>query len=577
MSKKRPTLPASASAAQAANKGAKSATTPELSTKRGKGRPSKYPTTLINQARKDYLLGDSSAEIAARLGCSARSVRAWVKQSGWDDQLRRSRETLEGLDKQIHHLSTKRSLTDNQSKRLAMLTRSRERVARGEPKPPAIIKRQIAADIAKAVFGPEFGLYSYQIEFIRDNSRYRIILKARQIGFSFILALDALLGALAGRNQLIVSASQEQSDILIEYIIQHAAKLGITLDATAKSEITIGSCVIRALPANQRTIQGFNGDVYLDEFGWQQRDRLIWRAVLPSITAVGGRVTICSTPFIPGNLFWEIATNHKERWSHFQRTTITLENALEQGMNLPGGIEELRQNFDSESWAMMYECKWAEDGSALLTWELLESIAKAETQRLSWDKPIYVGVDVGRVNDKTAIVACGRTGFNSSGQPTYQLLFRNEYQRKPFDEQEALIHQLYSQYQVRRLQIDSTGIGRNLAENICNAHPAVSSAHHFTQGSKERMALNLLKLCEEKRLAIPKDPELFAQLHAVKRSVSGNSIKYDAARDQHGHADTFWALALALDNLAYGDSGGWVWNMFGNPSGDLYSAWRHRR
>ena len=91
------------------------------------------------------------------------------------------------------------------------------------------------------------------------------------------------------------------------------------------------------------------------------------------------------------------------------------------------------------------------------------------------------------------------------------------------------------------------------------------------------MALNLLKLCEEKRLAIPKDPELFAQLHAVKRSVSGNSIKYDAARDQHGHADTFWALALALDNLAYGDSGGWVWNMFGNPSGNLYSAWRHRR
>ena len=35
-------------------------------------------------------------------------------------------------------------------------------------------------------------------------------------------------------------------------------------------------------------------------------------------------------------------------------------------MIIPGGIDELRDLYDSESWAMMFECQWSEDGSVKL-------------------------------------------------------------------------------------------------------------------------------------------------------------------------------------------------------------------
>jgi phage FluMu gp28-like protein len=320
----------------------------------------------------------------------------------------------------------------------------------------------------------------------------------------------------------------------------------LALDATAKSELTLGANVIRALPANQRTIQGFNGDVFLDEFAWHQRPKAIWRAVIPSITAVGGRVTVCSTPFMPGNLFWEIAENHKGKYGHYSRRKITIHDAVSQGMSLPGGIEELQMQFDGESWAMMYECQWAEDGSALLGWELLHNLAIGMESRIH-DGPVYVGVDVGRVNDRTAIAVVGMEADK------FRLLHLDEHKGTAFAEQRGLVSQLFRRYPVRRLQIDRTGLGRQLAEEVCNDFPQQARGIDFTWQRKEKLALNLLKLAEDRRLILPNNPAILAQLHAVKRKATqGGRIIYDAARDESGHADAFWALAMGVDGFSKG-------------------------
>ena len=42
------------------------------------------------------------------------------------------------------------------------------------------------------------------------------------------------------------------------------------------------------------------------------------------------------------------------------------------------------------------------------------------------------------------------------------------------------------------------------------------------------------------------DPALIADLHAIKRKAGAKSFIYDSDRNEHGHADRFWALALAL-------------------------------
>jgi len=504
-------------------------------------------------ACEEYLAGGEVADIAHKYGVTVNTVYNWIRGKGFKVYKDQRHRTVRNLEDQIAKLS-RGNMSDAKAMRLAMLTRTLERIKKTAPAktaPRPVVANAINKDLFKRVLSPDFGLYPYQVEFLQDDARFQVVLKSRQIGFSYALALRALLGCAAGRNQIIISASQEQSDILIDYAIQHAAKLGLELNAITKSELTLSTNVIRALPANQRTIQGFNGDVILDEFAWHQRPKAIWRAVIPSITAVGGRVTVCSTPFMPGNLFWEIAENHKGKYNHYSRRKITIHDAVAQGMTLPGGIEELRMQFDAESWAMMYECQWAEDGSALLGWELLHELATGMESRI-YDGPVYVGVDVGRVNDRTAIAVVGM-----ASQDKYQLLHLDEHKGRAFAEQRGLLGDVMRRYQVRRLQIDRTGLGRQLAEEIVSDFPQQARGVDFSWQRKEKLALNMLKLAEDKRLILPNNPAILAQLHAVKRKATqGGRITYDAARDEQGHADAFWALALALEGLAKGEDAG---------------------
>lgn len=282
-----------------------------------------------------------------------------------------------------------------------MLTRSLERLRKAAPvpKPRPRVQQAVSAEALARVLDPEYGLYAYQVEFLKSEERYRLVLKARQIGFSYVVGLAVLLGALAGRPQIVVSASERQAQIILNYARAHAERLEIPLDEDTAKALKVKGTDIIAVSTNFRTAQGFAGDVWLDEFAWVRNQKLLWAAIIPSITAIGGRVTVFSTPFLPGSLFWEMATNHKGKYGHFRQWTYTIHDAIAQGMPLPGGLDELRMLFDSESWAMFYECQWAENGAALLSWELLHSLTDPALDPARFGR-LRGCVDVGRINDR---------------------------------------------------------------------------------------------------------------------------------------------------------------------------------
>jgi phage FluMu gp28-like protein len=62
------------------------------------------------------------------------------------------------------------------------------------------------------------------------------------------------------------------------------------------------------------------------------------------------------------------------------------------------------------------------------------------------------------------------------------------------------------------------------------------------------MVPQLKKMYEERRLTIPDDPALIMAVNSIQRKYSEtNYLKYDATRrEEIGHADEFWAQALAL-------------------------------
>lgn len=531
---------------------------------RGDSKPRKAPyrpdaeTAAADRfiARQRYLAGDRPEDIAADIGCTAKTVRNWVNEGGWAKELQDARKNPQQLDTEIAHL-LKEPPSETRDRRIAMLTKARERMKRytGDPKPRPKVAAAVHQELLNTVLLEEYGLYEYQKEFLLSDDRYRCILKARQIGFSYILGLACVLGAMAGRNQLIVSASQFQSDIVLAHAELHCNKLGIPFERKGNA-LLIGGAKVLAMPANFRTIQGWAGDIWLDEFAWHLKPDRIWHAILPSITQVGGRVTVCSTPFVPGNLFWKMAENINGKWSHFKRWRITIHDAIAQGMPLPGGIEELQLNFDMESWKMFYECHWAEDGSALLSWDLLQKLAVADIRAYKVGR-IRAGVDVAFERDLFSVALAGQRldPVTSAYCDEHILCHHEEHKGKTGPELRSIIKDVDARYAIQRWQIDRTGVGHDLAKDFALLWPERCMGRSFSPAYKERLALNLLKLAESSHLIIPNEPDVLAKLHAVKKVVSGQSVRYQAERDELGHGDLFWALALALDGAAKGGGG----------------------
>jgi phage FluMu gp28-like protein len=117
----------------------------------------------------------------------------------------------------------------------------------------------------------------------------------------------------------------------------------------------------------------------------------------------------------------------------------------------------------------------------------------------------------------------------------------------PFADQEADLRRMLDLLPVARLSIDQNGLGMHLAENLRRDFPQVIP-ETFTNESKEVWANDFKILLQRKDIVLPKDRELVAQIHSVKRRLTpSGKPSFEVERDEvgRGHADRFWAVALA--------------------------------
>ena len=86
----------------------------------------------------------------------------------------------------------------------------------------------------------------------------------------------------------------------------------------------------------------------------------------------------------------------------------------------------------------------------------------------------------------------------------------------------------------------------NLAENLSRDYPQVVP-ENFTNDSKERWATDFKILLQRQDITMPRDRDLIGQIHSIKRRVTpSGKVGFDAERSgKGGHADRFWAVALA--------------------------------
>jgi hypothetical protein len=157
---------------------------------------------------------------------------------------------------------------------------------------------------------------------------------------------------------------------------------------------------------------------------------------------------------------------------------------------------------------------------------------------------LYVGVDIGRTRDRTVIVVWERVG------DVFWCRRLDVLSSVSFREQREAID--------RRLQggvvtcvIDKGGIGYQLAEELEASWPGIVQGIQLSPGVQARLAHRLAVALAERRVRLPADDDLRRDLRLVHRPRTvGGADRVETDRSEVGHADRFWAAAMALDASA---------------------------
>jgi phage FluMu gp28-like protein len=418
---------------------------------------------------------------------------------------------------------------------------------------------------SKAIF------LQYQQDWINDKSPLKIWKKARQIGFSFCATFRAVTDLVRHKTLWIaLSAGQRQSNELAHKAREHVEAIaqieqaargyefiekegtGAFVEGVEQTQSVIHFPSNKArmifLPANPDTARGYTGNVLADEFAFHKDAKRIYAAIYPSVTR-GYSIEIGSTCFGESGMFYELS----EKENGFSKHCTTIYDAVAQGLN--ADIAKLREGCpDEDIWEQEYCCKFVSDATSWITWEQIQA---AESIFATVDLPdsfkpvgeLVLGVDIGRKKDLTVIYLLEK----ALGVHWTRAIVR--MRATPFAVQRKRIDWFYENLPIRRGCFDCTGIGMQMAEEVqakwgtWRVEPVT-----FTLAVKEDLAVRTRRAYEEGTIRNPDDRNLRGAIHAVRRipTAAGN-FRFDADRTDAGHADEFWAQALAL--LA-GDNGG---------------------
>lgn len=412
-------------------------------------------------------------------------------------------------------------------------------------------------------------LLPYQRQWVEDNTTLKIVVKARQVGYSFAATLRAVLTCLERKTTWIfLSKGERQSRLLMEKVQEHVRAIGVvaryvesgfvegTLTKQLETRFPNGS-VIYGLPANPDTARGYTGNVTLDEFAFHQDAAKVYSALYPTVTR-GFSIEVVSTPNGQRGKYYELAkaaglvgkgwksgiSNLKSTngWSG-HRTDIY--QAVDQGLQI--NLDELHAGCDDEeTWLQEYCCEFLSDAQNYIPMELIagciseRAATECEISELK-SKELYLGVDIGRKRDLTVVWL-----FEKLGDVLWSRVLKC-LRGASFEVQEKMICDLLD-YGVSRCCVDQSGMGMMLAERLEKKYGAIVEPVQFTQQLKEYLAPLVKQAFEGRLVRIPDNREARADLNAVKRYVTpAGNVRFDAEHTDKGHADRFWALALALN------------------------------
>ncbi|MEI8390074.1 MAG: terminase family protein [bacterium] len=411
----------------------------------------------------------------------------------------------------------------------------------------------------------------YQLRWLNDNSKVKIWEKSRRIGATYVQSYEDVRDCISKKVPAVWFSSADESAAK-EYILyceqwtklfNIAAKpLGnIVIDSEKDIKAFViefsNGTKIHALSSNPKGFRSKGGKVILDEFAHHDRADELWTAARPCVTW-GFPLRILSTHNGKNCRYFKFIEQVKKgslKWNlHSTPIQLAVAEGLVDKILCKPTTEEEKQNwiqeqredcFDEYTWLQEYCCEAIDETTAFLPYDLINTCEIEDLYRdlseVTGD--LFVGMDIGRKKDLSVIWI-----IEVLGNVKYTRMIK-EMEKTPFHIQEEVLSNILKHKNLRRCCIDATGLGMQLAETAQRKFGQYRvEPITFTNKIKEEMAYNLRTNFEDKTVYIPSQHEIREDLHSVRRiTTTAGNIRFDVEKSEaSGHADRFWALALAL-------------------------------
>ncbi len=415
--------------------------------------------------------------------------------------------------------------------------------------------------------------YSYSVEFLDygfyDMDKDRAVLKSRQIGFSTIAEIEAIITAMTFDAQEISFISHQftASKKLVEAcgnIIRDAKyPLPFSQRNIQKQRIKCdtGSTIV-PYSSNPNSIRGDSSiRVYLDEFAFVKDQEATMDAVEPKLSR-GGQITMMSTPLRQDDLFmttWKSISEGEMPGNAmycplFEENTFDITQPLTSQTLNPicpdidlRRVESVRSK-SHDRFRQEYMCEPVDEINAYYPYDMILGCTTVEPQ---W-QPNYegsynvLGLDHALVHDRTcAIVNQFKDGVND--------IVRVEVTQDDYEKQLDMVARLVRQYKIHKIRPDATSeMGVQVERDLRKRFGYIVEPVKYTNQVKNEMALRLKYLMQNTNnnirpsINLPNDPELIGEIHGIQIDVTKAGTTTLSGKHGGGLDDMTNALWLSL-------------------------------
>ncbi len=335
-------------------------------------------------------------------------------------------------------------------------------------------------------------------------------------------------------------------------------------DGRNNSELTVtfpnGSIVYIMGADNPQSLRGPNPrGVVLDEYDDMKPE--VWSQIVQPIMAANPNAWtwFVGTPKGKRDLFRKFSYAEEEMRNKGKDSEwyCSRLKASESGIISPEGLQAVKNDpgTPEDFYKQEYEVEFLDGAGTFfrgINNVLYEPSVSHDKLKIHPKKKYQGGSDWAKVNDFTVFTALDLTNFYIYPQERFNQI--------DYNLQQARAETFYLKYNKCRMQMDATGVGMAVFDNLVRAIPRLEE-YIFTEQSRKDLLENLKNKIETQVIKLPNDPLLKAELESFQYYLTLNGkVKIACADNQHD--DMVMSLALA------------VWDMPLKPMNYLYDEQR---